>query len=158
MFNAIPAKGVIINCLQNDMLIIVPKTILKGMDREHIRLLDPTCGAAENTTHYSLKTPLTGCGTSRRHTKSAVVYSNSVLEIPARPTSMISRIRRIEIPFVCYYSNRGVATAVGLKPVTRKLIFSTTGKGNFTIALELFQSKRYLELVDGIRFYTVRMD
>ena len=150
MFYVILAQGVIIDCLQNEMLVVVPKTILKGMDREHIRLLDPTCGATENITHYSLKTPLTGCGTKRRHTKSAVVYSNTVLEIPVKPTSMISRIRRIEIPFICYYSNRGVATAVGVKHVTRKLIFSTTGKGNFTIALELFHSRRYLELARSI--------
>ena len=137
------AKGVVINCLQNEMSITIPKTLLKGMNRENIGLLDPKCGATETSTQYSLKTPLTGCRTSQRHTKSAVVYSNSVLQIPVKPTSMISRMRRIEIPFTCYYSNRGVVTAVGIRPESRKLVFSQRGKGNFTISLEMFHSRRY---------------
>jgi len=48
-----------------------------------------------------------------------------------------------EIPFSCYYSSYGVATAVGVKPENRKLVFSGKRKGNFTVVLELFHSKRY---------------
>ena len=131
-----------VNCLQNRMSISIPKPILKGMDREHLRLLDPSCGATETPTHFNLKTPLTGCGTKRRHTKSAIVYTNKVLEIPLKNTDVITRVREIEIPFSCYYSNRGVATAVGLKPKSRKLVFMEKGKGNFTVVLELFHSRR----------------
>ena len=125
------------------MSITIPKTILKGMDREHLRLLDPKCGAIENSTHFNLKTPLTGCNTKRRHTKSAIVYSNKVQEIPLKQSDIVTRVREIEIPFSCFYSNYRVATAVGIKPKNRKLVFSERGKGNFTLVLELFHSKRY---------------
>ncbi|CAH3144673.1 unnamed protein product [Porites lobata] len=138
------AKGVIVNCLQNKMSITIPKTILKGMDREHIRLLKPKCGATETSSHFILRTPLTGCGTTRRHTKSAVVYSNKVLEIPLKSSDIVTRIREIEIPFSCYYSNSRTATAVGMRPENRKLVFSEIGKGNFTVVLELYHSNRYL--------------
>ena len=137
------AKGVIVNCLQNKMSITIPKTILKGMDREHIRLLKPKCGATETSSHFILRTPLTGCGTTRRHTKSAVVYSNKVLEIPLKSSDIVTRIREIEIPFSCYYSNSRTATAVGMRPQNRKLVFSEIGKGNFTVVLELYHSNRY---------------
>ena len=138
-----PAKGVIITCLQNEMSITIPKRILKGMDQEHVRLLDPKCGATETAKHFILKTPLTGCNMKRRHTKSAIVYSNKVLEIPLKNTDIITRVREIEIPFSCYYSTSGVATAVGVKPENRKLVFKEKGKGNFTVTLELFHSKRF---------------
>ena len=125
------------------MSITIPKRILKGMDREHVRLLDPKCGATETPKHFILNTQLTGCSTKRRYTKSAIVYSNKVLEIPLKNTDIVTRVREIEIPFSCYYSNSRVATAVGVKPENRKLVFKEKGKGNFTVELELFHSKRY---------------
>ena len=140
---SLPAQGVTVECLQNAMSITIPKPILKGMDREHLRLLDPSCKATETPTHFNLKTPLTGCKSMHRHTKSSIVYSNKVLEIPLKNTDVITRVREIEIPFSCYYSNRGVASAVGLKPKNRKLFFMEKGKGNFTVVLQLFHSRRY---------------
>ena len=137
------AKGVFVRCFQNKMSITIPKLILKGMDREHIRLLDPKCGATENATHFTLTTALTKCNTTRRHTKSSIVYSNTVLEIPLKNNDIITRVREIEIPFSCYYSNKRTATAVGMRPENRKLVFSEKGKGNFTIMLELFHNKRF---------------
>ena len=137
------AKGVLVRCLQNKMSITIPKPLLKGMDREHIRLLDPKCGATENATHFTLTTALTKCNTTRRHTKSSIVYSNTVLEIPLKNNDIITRVREIEIPFSCYYSNKRTATAVGMRPENRKLVFSEKGKGNFTIMLELFHNKRF---------------
>ena len=124
------------------MSISIPKPILEGMDREHLRLKDPNCGATETDTHFNLATPLTGCNTRRRQTKSAIVYSNKVLEIPLKQTDITTRVREIEIPFSCYYSNSKVATAVGVKPENRKLVFFERGKGNFTVVLELFHSER----------------
>ena len=113
------------------------------MDREHIRLVKPKCGATETSSHFILRTPLTECGTTRRHTKSAVVYSNKVLEIPLKSSDIVTRIREIEIPFSCYYSNSRTATAVGMRSENRKLVFSEMGKGNFTVVLELYHSDRY---------------
>lgn len=130
------------DCRQNDMSISIPKLILKGMDREHLRLLDPKCGATETKTHFYLKTPLTGCGTRKKHTKAAIAYSNKVLEIPLKKSGLITRVREIEIPFSCYYSNSRLATAVGLKPKNRKLVFMEKGKGKFTVVLEIFHSQR----------------
>lgn len=137
------AKGVLVRCLQNKMSITIPKPILKGMDREHIRLLNPNCGATENATHFTLITALTKCNTTRRHTKSSIVYSNTVLEISLKQNDIITRAREIEIPFSCHYSNSRTATAIGMRPENRKLVFSEKGKGNFTILLELFYNKRF---------------
>ena len=149
------AKGVLVRCLQNKMSITIPKPLLKGMDREHIRLLDPKCGATENATHFTLTTALTKCNTTRRHTKSSIVYSNTVLEIPLKNNDIITRVREIEIPFSCYYSNKRTATAVGMRPENRKLVFSEKGKGNFTILLELFHNKRF-EIHNNLNIYIFR--
>ena len=120
------------------MSITLPKTLLLGLNREHVTLRDVSCVATETETHYTLKTALTGCGTTATHRKGAIVYSNTVLEIPVEDDAIITRVREIEIPFSCYYKNSGDATAVGVKPDTKKLVFDEDGKGNFTVALDMF--------------------
>ena len=126
------------------MTIIIPKSLLRGMDREHIRLLDTTCEATEASADFSLTTPLTGCNTTRRQTPSAIVYSNTVLEIPVAAKDVVTRVREIEIQFSCFYSKYGVVSSVGWKPSNKKLVFSDKGKGNFTLSLNMFPDDRFV--------------
>jgi len=128
------------------MSIALPKTLLLGLNREHVTLRNVNCVAKETPTHYTLKTALTGCGTTVRHRKGAVIYSNTVLEIPVKEDAIITRVREIEIPFSCYYKNSGDATAVGVKPDTRKLVFDEDGKGNFTVALDMFKDNKLVRI------------
>ena len=134
----IAASGVYVECRQNDMSITLPKALLLGLNREHVTLQDVKCVATETEDHFTLTTALTGCGTIAIHRKGAVVYSNTVLEIPVADDAIITRVREIEIPFSCSYKNSGDATAVGVRPDTRKLVFDEDGKGNFTVALDMF--------------------
>ena len=120
------------------MSITLPKSLLLGLNREHVTLRDVNCVATERESHYTLTTALTGCGSTARHRKGAVVCSNTVLEIPVADDAIITRVREIEIPFKCYYKKSGDATAVGVKPDTRKLVFDEDGKGNFTVTLDMF--------------------
>ena len=126
------------------MSIIIPKSLLRGMDREHLRLLDTTCKATETSTHFSLTTSLTGCNTTSRVSPRAVVYSNAVLEIPVAAKDVVTRVREIEINFSCFYSKYGVVSSVGWKPNNRKLVFSDKGRGNFTLILNLFPDERFV--------------
>jgi len=114
------------------------------MDRDHLRLLDTTCKATETSAHFSLTTPLTGCNTTRRHTPTAIVYSNTVLEIPVAAEDVVTRVREIEIQFSCFYSKYGVVSSVGWKPSNRKLLFSDEGQGNVTLSLNMFPDKRFV--------------
>ena len=131
------------------MSVTLPKTLLLGLNRQHVTLRDVNCVATETETHFTLKTALTGCGTTSRHSKGTIIYSNTVLEIPVKDDAIITRVREIEIPFSCYYKKSGDATAVGVKPDTRKLVFDEDGKGNFTVTLDMFPDDK---LVD-VQFY-----
>ena len=125
------------------MSIVIPKSLLRGIDREHLRLLDTTCKATETSTHFSLMTPLTGCNTTRRYIPTAVVYSNAVLEIPVASKDVVTRVREVEIEFSCYYSKYGVASSVGWKTNSSKVVFSDEGRGNFTLSLDMFPDKSF---------------
>ena len=124
------------------MSITLPKTLLLGLSREHVTLRDVKCVAKETKTHFTLNTALTGCGTTARFGKGAVVYSNTVMEIPVKNDAIITRVREIEIPFSCYYKNTEAATAVGVQADTKKLVFDEDGKGKFTVALDLFSDQQ----------------
>ena len=137
------APGVDVQCNRDNMTIIIPKSLLGGIDREHLCLLDTTCKANETSTHFFLTTPLTGCNTIRRHTFKAVVYFNTVLEIPLAAKDVVTRERETEIPFSCFYSKYGVVSSIGFNPSNRKLVFSDEGKGNFTLLLNMFPNNTF---------------
>ena len=126
------------------MTIIIPKSLLPGIDRDHLRLVDPKCKATESRLHFFLTTPLTGCNTTRRHTPTAIVYSNTVLEIPVAAKDVVTRVREIEIQFSCFYSKSGVVSSAGWKLNSKKLVFSDGGKGNFALSLNLFRDKKFV--------------
>ena len=126
------------------MWISIPKYILHGLDREHLRLNDLKCGAKETKTHFILHTKLTECQTLSRSTKHFVSYTNNVLEIPVAPHQIITRVREVEIPFTCYYSNAGVVSSVGLEVKSKKVIFSKKGLGKFVLEMNIFPDNRYL--------------
>ena len=131
-------------CNSDNMTIVIPKSLLRGIDREHLRLLDTTCRASETSAFFSLTTPLSGCNTISRHTPTAIVYSNTVLEKLVTAEDVVKRVREIEIQFSCYYSKYGVVSSVGWKPSNRKLVFSDEGQGNFTLSLNMFPDKRFV--------------
>lgn len=133
-----------VSCLKNRMLITIPKPVLRGADREHIRALDVNCKASENLTHFFLDVPLTSCGTKRRHAISSVVYSNEALPVPAMAKDLVSHVPNFEIPFHCYYDNSGVVSGVGLKPFSKKVIFSKKGFGKFVLKLNLYPDIRFV--------------
>lgn len=130
-------------CLQNNMILVIPKPLLRGADREHIRALDLNCKASENQTHFVLDVPLTGCGTNSRHSLSSVIYSNKALPAPPSARELVSHVPNFEIPFYCYYDNSGVVTGVGLRPESKKVIFSQKGFGKFSLSLELYPDERF---------------
>ena len=129
-------------CRQHDMVIYLPKELLYGLDREHLRLIDINCRATENATHFILETDLTKCGTILKHRKGFVVYSNMVSEIPLKKHQLVTRVRQAMIQFHCYYSDWGVVSSIGIKPTSKKIVFSSKGFGSFTITLDLFRKPK----------------
>ncbi|CAH3144668.1 unnamed protein product [Porites lobata] len=142
-FSFLTANGATVRCGENVMAITLPKSLLLGLNREHLTLRDENCVATETSTHFTLKTTLTGCGTIARYRGKATVYSNTVMAIPVAGDAIITRVREIKIPFRCYYKNSGQAFAVGVEPDARKLVFNEDGKGNFTVALDMFPDERF---------------
>ena len=126
------------------MRISIPKYLLRGLDRDHLRLTDEKCGAKETKTHFTFRTNLTGCHTVRMHTPKFVCYMNKVLQIPLKKHQIITRVREVEIPFSCYYSNTGVVSAVGLQVKSKKVLFSKKGYGRFVLEMKIFPNNKFI--------------
>ena len=124
------------------MTITLPKSLLYGLDREHLRLIDVHCTATENETHFFLTTSTTECGTVLRHAKDHAIYSNMVSEIPIEEHQIVTRVREAMIPFHCYYSKWGVVSSMGIRPASKKVILSSKGFGEFTITMDVFKNPK----------------
>ena len=145
------AEGVDLDCGQDEMTITLPKSLLRGFDVDHLRLIDEDCTATENETHFFLTTSTLECGTVLKHNNDHAIYSNMVSEIPLRENQIVTRVREAMIPFHCFYSKWGVVSSIGIKPISKKVILSSKGFGEFTITLDVFRNpeyvKHYYELV-----------
>ncbi|XP_078377370.1 uncharacterized protein LOC144660588 isoform X1 [Oculina patagonica] len=139
------AEGVELDCGQDEMTITLPKSLLVGLDVDHIRLIDVHCTATENETHYFLHTATTECGTILKHTNDHAVYSNMVSEIPIEEHQIVTRVREAMIPFHCYYSKYGVVSSIGILPASKKVILSSKGYGKFTITMDLYRNPNFIE-------------
>ncbi|KAG5275895.1 hypothetical protein AALO_G00125710 [Alosa alosa] len=82
-----PNVALSVQCEENKMVVSIDKESLQsgGYGKVNITLLDPTCRATSNSTHYTLETPLTGCQTSKYpfYLSPVVIYINSVLISPS---------------------------------------------------------------------------
>ena len=128
------------------MTITLPKSLLKGFDVDHLRLIDEHCTATENATHFFLTTRTTECGTLLKHNNDHAIYSNMVSEIPLEEHQIVTRVREAMIPFHCFYSKWGVVSSIGIKPASKKVVLSSKGFGEFTITLDVFRNPEYVKL------------
>lgn len=150
-------EGVTITCRKNEMQIDVEQKLLNGFKSSYLRLVDRTCRAQENETHFSLIAPLMGCGTVSSHTDDAVVYSNNVEEQEIGYEGMISRMPELTIPFSCYYTKEGVTSTFGIIP--RKLKVSMEGgetTTELTLEISVFRDRDYL-LPFGVRDFPLKV-
>ncbi|KAM4641369.1 transforming growth factor beta receptor type 3 [Discoglossus pictus] len=71
-----------VKCDNQKMMAAIEKDSLPANGTE-LSLLDPTCRARENDTHYILETPLTGCGTQHNvdDLKHIVYYNTIVIQL-----------------------------------------------------------------------------
>ena len=69
------------------MKITLPQSLLVGLDRQHLRLIDVSCRANENKTHYFLQSQLTGCK-NEAQTKRRLFFSIATwfLKYPSKRT------------------------------------------------------------------------
>ena len=71
-----------------------------------------------------------------------------VEEIPIKPGQIITRIRKGEFPFACYYSNMGVVSAVGLQvKSSKKIVFSEKGFEKSVLVLYIYPTPKF-----GLRY------
>jgi len=72
------------------MKITLPKSLLVGLDRQYLRLIDVSCRANENKTYYFLQSQLMGYKTKLRRKGDFYVYTNMVSEIPIKENQIVT--------------------------------------------------------------------
>lgn len=144
LHDLLTAAEITVLCEDEYMTVVIAKSLLPGVDRGHLRLLDASCTASETSTHFSLTTPLTGCLTAVSHTPTSVICSNRVLEIPSDINDVVTRIKEVEISFSCQYFKSGVVSSVGWQPENNVIVFNDEGQRNFTMALNMFPDRDFV--------------
>lgn len=104
---------VFVECLQNDMFIVIFKFVFCGIDCEYIRVLDVNCGVIDNLIYFIFDVLLIGCGIKSRYINLLVIYSNEVLFVLFVVEDIVFYVFDFQILFYCYYDNEGLVLGVG---------------------------------------------
>ena len=142
-----PSDGVSVSCSDDSMRIDIAKDALNGMSIVDLHLVDSACQATSNSSHYTLETPLVGCGTASRHNEDYIIYSNEVIQTSSDSESIISRDPDLAIPFACFYGKEGVTSTYGLKP--RHKVRSHVFVWNGSKLLKILKSGNKLKHLGG---------
>lgn len=118
-----------------------------------LALNDPSCRAFVNRTHVIASTILIGCGTKTRYTTTSVIYSNKLRTLPPRRNALISRGKKVDIPFSCEYVLRGRTKDRVRFTQIRPSIEKSIQPGKYTRNIG---NGIYVE-VDTLRNYTVAL-
>ena len=83
-----------VDCDLDQMSVHLPKTLIPGFQLADLRLLDPNCEPvkSENSSHMTVTTPLTDCGTEMQHTNENVIYRNVIEDGYAR-NAIVGRLQ-----------------------------------------------------------------
>ena len=73
-------KLVAVDCETDQMSVHIEKTLLPGFRLKDLRLQDKSCQPVktENSSHVTITTPLTDCGTTVEHKEDYFIYKNVV--------------------------------------------------------------------------------
>lgn len=139
---------VTVDCDLDQMSVHIPKTLIPGFQLADLLLLDPNCEPvkSENSSHMTVTTPLTDCGTEMQHTKENVIYRNVIEDGYAR-NAIVGRLQVLEIPFECVYLNQAEASLVQMNVEQTKAIALAPeeGSGMFALKIDIFKSEDYAE-------------
>ncbi|XP_031554208.1 oncoprotein-induced transcript 3 protein-like isoform X2 [Actinia tenebrosa] len=132
-----------VTCGPSHIQISIPKARLPGVVVQDLHLLDPSCRATEDSTHFYLKTLFNQCGTVTNKTSSSITYANKVIERPLPKNVTITRIRELEVSFTCSYSRKKELITSQFQPHKSKLIFNKNVRGNFSFSFRFYPNSSF---------------
>ena len=140
-----------VSCTDSKMELTLSRKIFGRSYPRRLALNDPSCRPFVNRTHVIASTLLIGCGTKTRYTATSVIYSNILRTLPPRRSALISRGKKVDIPFHCEYVLRG-RTKNGVRfTQIRPSIEKSIQPGKYT---KNIGNGMFVE-VDTLRNYTV---
>ncbi|XP_068715944.1 ZP domain-containing protein-like [Montipora foliosa] len=141
-------KKVTVDCAMEQMSVHIERTLIPGFRLGDLHLRDKNCLPTKtaNSSHVTITTPLTGCGTTLEHRDDYLIYRNVVKDGYAM-NAIIGRLQVLEIPFECIYLNEAEASLVEMNIQTVEAVILTPqdGSGAFELKMNIFKSENYLE-------------
>ena len=127
------------------MEITIPKASLPGVLVDDLHLLDGSCGAVQNNTHFTLQTGFIECGTEFNTTAPTISYTNSVDFLrSAAHHDVITRVDdEFAVIFTCTYSREKELISSVVQPKKTKVRLNKHRNGEFKFSFKLFPSGRY---------------
>ncbi|XP_013402551.1 uncharacterized protein LOC106168141 [Lingula anatina] len=121
----------------------------ENIDMTSLRLLDRGCTPFRSGSKLIFNIPLGACGTQRKETDNAIMYSNRIQSVSSSserhrpPSSIISRGRALMLPFDCVLHKHATVAREFQRKGHNVIGRVHVVHGNFTIHMNMFKDKNY---------------
>ena len=100
----------------------------RNINNKGLYLLDRSCNASSNSTHFIVKTPLTGCGTIFSKNEQTLFFTNVVSEGGYDNSSIITRDFFFKANITCAYPRNRTVGAFSFAPAKQKVVVVSKGE------------------------------
>lgn len=72
-------------------------------------------------------------------------FKHQVSEEIDRSSNKIGRVLQgeVQVPFCCYFHNKEIVHAVGMRPFSKKVYIKVKGRGNYQVKLDFYKGTGY---------------
>eukprot|EP00064_Thunnus_orientalis_P014959 superscaffoldBa00002690_g15007 len=130
-----------VTCSPNKMVVSLEKASMPGIDKNYLKLNDPSCSLTSNSTHIMGSMSFSTCGTKLEDKGDFIVFKNEILSY-VLPSEVIIRRRTVKIDFSCQFPKSiSISSYYNLKK--SDYIFTESSFGSFGYTFEIFSDSNF---------------
>ncbi|KAM4630274.1 uncharacterized protein ACJ7VT_022968 [Polymixia lowei] len=126
----------VVTCSANQMTVALEKVSMPGIDKNWLKLEDPSCSLTSNDTHIMGTMSFQTCGTKIEDNADFIVFKNEINSFELANT-VITRRKRVRIGFSCQFP-KTVSISSSYQVHQSNYIFTESSFGTFGYGFEIF--------------------
>ncbi|XP_056135387.1 ZP domain-containing protein-like [Lampris incognitus] len=135
-----------VSCSATQMTVVLEKATMPDIDKNWLKLADPSCSLTSNNTHIMATMSFSTCGTTVEDKVDYIVFKNTIISFE-RPNTIITRRRQVDIGFSCQFP-KSLSVSSHYQLDRSDYVFTESSFGSFQYNFEVFNDNNFTQRVE----------
>ncbi|CAL8352506.1 unnamed protein product [Merluccius merluccius] len=123
------------------MTVSLEKDSMSGIDKNWLKMDDPSCSMTSNDTHIMATMSFNTCGTKLEDTGNFLIFKNEINSFEL-PSAVITRRRQVKIGFSCQFP-KTISISSSYQLQNSDYIFTESSFGSFGYTFGIFEDSSF---------------